>query len=138
MQKSKFSLGTQEIPMFLGHRLAHGKMEEMGLSIYTIMEPENTVLQSILINDSLMLKIMFFYVDEHCGMSWDEFLESLDSHPGALEKFRNAFWEMVVGFSAPAVQEPLRDLWRQAKKMLKDSVNQTLNTSSSQQQVDSN
>lgn len=138
MQKSKFLLGKQEIPMFLGHHFAHNKLEELGLQVYTIMEPENVVLQSILINDSLMLKIMFFYVEEHCAMKWDEFLEELDNHPGSLEKFRNVFWEMVVGFSAHAAQEPLRDLWKQAKKMLKDSVNQTLNTSSFQQQEDSN
>lgn len=130
----KFKHGSDTIPMTLGYVLAHGKLFDLGLDILSITK-DNSVIQIILLDDATMLKVWYYYIKEAgengliSPQTFEEALEILDEEPKGLEPFRNAFWELVVGFMPTTLQPTLRELWKQSLKQLK-SVPEKMSTSS--------
>jgi hypothetical protein len=131
MVTGNFKHGKHTIPMTLGYVLAHGKLFDLGLDILS-MTKDNSVIQTIMLDDSVMLKVWFYYIQQHDETAtFDEALEILDESPKGLEPFRKAFWELVVGFMPTALQPTLRELWRQAEKQLKNAPEKMSTTSTS-------
>lgn len=100
MIKSKFKLGDQDIPMFLGFHLISEVFPEKGLDLFTIFEDTNNAVAIIHMNDKIMLQIWYYYVHEHNGMDYIKALHELDETKDGFEGFRRAFWDMVVAFFA--------------------------------------
>ena len=122
MVSGSFKHGKDTVPMTLGYVLAHGKLFDLGLDILS-MTKDNSVIQTIMLDDSTMLKVWFYYIQQQDPTaSFEEALEILDESPKGLEPFRKAFWELVVGFMPTALQPTLREMWRQAEKQLKNAV----------------
>lgn len=116
--------------MSLGYVLAHGAIFDRGLDVLSITK-DNSVIQTIMLDDSTMLKVWYYYVEKETGQSFDEALEVLDENPKGLEPFRKAFWEMVVGFMPTALQPTLKGMWREAEKQLKNAQEKMSTTSTS-------
>lgn len=133
MIKSKFNLGSQPINLELGWLLVSEELPNYGLDILTLFQENNKVLQTILLDDATMLKIAYFYADRETGIEWVEFLKELDSMDNGLEKFKEAFWNLVVGFSSPSVRGGLQKMWVEAKKQMKKNFD-SLSSPSSQEQ----
>ena len=128
MITGKFAHGTHSVPMTLGYVLAHGAIFDRGLDILSITK-DNSVIQIIMLDDSTMLKVWYYYVEQATGQSFDEALEILDENPKGLEPFRKAFWELVVGFMPTALQPTLKGMWREAEKQLRNAQEKTSTTS---------
>jgi hypothetical protein len=131
MVTGSFKHGKDTIPMSLGYVLAHSKLFDLGLDILS-MTKDNSVIQTIMLDDSVMLKVWFYYIQQHDpDASFEDALEVLDESPKGLEPFRKAFWELVVGFMPTALQPTLRELWKQAEKQLKNAPEKMSTTSTS-------
>lgn len=122
MIRSEFKLGEHKIPMYMGYRLAQNEMSELGINVLNLFSENSNVIQTIMLDDQTMLKVWFFYVDEHLGVKYDEALQLLDETPGGLEPFKQAFWEMVVGFTGPAVRPLAKQAWDQVRQQLKKNL----------------
>lgn len=131
MISGKFKYGNQEITMNLGYLFANTKLADFGLDILTIFQDGNNVVPTIMLDDATMLKVWYHYVKEATGDDWETSLETLDRTPGGLSQFKKAFWDMVVGFSDPSGRGLLEQMWTEAKKRLKASVEQTSTSTSS-------
>ena len=133
MIKSKFKYGTEYVNMELGWLLVNTKLSDLGLEVLNLLDNNAAGLTQLLYNDVLMLKVFYFYVTEERGESetWEKALETLDKTEGGLEQFKNAFFDMVVGFSPPTVQPALRTVRKELEKRLKDPKSLISNTSSS-------
>lgn len=116
--------------MSLGYVLAHGKLFDLGLDILSIMKDNNTIVPTIMFDDSTMLKIWFFYIKEQDStISWEEALQFLDETPGGLEPFKKAFWDLVVSFFPITLQPTLRKGWKEVEKQIKDVAEKNSTTS---------
>lgn len=126
MIRNKIKVGSpgaeQEIPIFLGWRLAQGKLSELGVNVLNIFTAENNAIQTIMLDDNTMLKVWYFYVNEELGLKYEEALDLLDETPGGLEPFKQAFWELVVGFTNPVARQAAKELWDKAKLQLKKNL----------------
>lgn len=134
MIKSKFKYGTRDVEMFLGFKVAHGKLSDLGLDILQVVVDPERVIPQIMFNDSLMLKVWFFYLVEAGVETMDSFesaLEILDEDPRGLEPFRKAFWDMVVGFQPTPLHPTLRLMWKEAEKRYKNITEKDFTTSTS-------
>jgi hypothetical protein len=133
----KFKHGQNTIPMSLGYVLAHGKLFDLGLDILSITK-DNSVVQTIMLDDSTMLKVWYYYVQEETGQSFEDALEILDNTPNGLEPFKKAFWDMVVGFSPTALQPTLRAVWKEAEIQIKNAAGKisTSSTSASPEELE--
>lgn len=142
MITSKFQHGKDTIPMSLGYHLAHTKLLDLGIDVLAITR-DNLAIQTIMLDDSTMLKVWYFYVKEASdegvieSQTFEEALQILDQAPKGLEPFRKAFWDMVVGFMPTALQPTLREMWKQAEKQLKSAVEKNSITSTSPSQPES-
>lgn len=131
MIRSKFKYGTQEVPMYLGYRLAHTTLSDLGLDVLRVVVDDNVV-ASIMFNDELMLKIWFFYLqDAGVEKEFEDALDILDEDPKGLEPFRKAFWDMVVGFQPTSLHPTLRLLWKETEKRVKNLTEKDFTTSTS-------
>jgi len=131
MVNGSFKHGKDTVPMSLGYVLAHGKLFDLGLDILS-MTKDNSVIQTIMLDDSVMLKVWFYYIQQQDpDASFEEALEILDESPKGLEPFRKSFWELVVGFMPTALQPTLKEMWRQAEKQLKNAPEKMSTTSTS-------
>lgn len=137
MVTGKFDHGTTKIPMTLGYVLAHGAIFDRGLDILSITK-DNSVIQTIMLDDSTMLKVWYYYVEQATQQTFEEALEVLDENPKGLEPFRKAFWELVVGFMPISLQPTLRGMWREAEKQLRNAVEKvsTISTSPSSEELE--
>jgi len=139
--KSKFKYGNQEVEMQLGYGLAYGKLFDLGLDILSVMK-NGEVISTIMMDDSTMLKVWFYYLTEAGVIEPDNFSEALDvldEMPQGLAPFKKAFWDMVVGFSPTQAQPALREMWKAAEKQLKNAGEKisTISTSPSPPDSDS-
>lgn len=130
MQTATFKYGNKNLKMELGYLLATTTLSDLGVDILSVMK-DPVVTQTIMLDDSIMLKVWYYYVKEETGDDWKDALNILDQTVGGLKQFKDAFWDMVVGFSPPAIQEPMRENWKRIQKELKKSVDQNSNSSSS-------
>lgn len=130
MIKDKFKLNGREVQLELGYYIANETLPDLGLSIMTMFQEGNQVIQTILLNDAVMIKVLYHYVKADLGLEWIEFLHELDKTEHGLEKFKESFWNMVVGFSPPSVRNPLRKMWDEAKRQLKRSYESSSSPSS--------
>jgi hypothetical protein len=130
MQTATFKYGNKTIKMELGYLLATTTISDLGVDVLSVMK-DPIVIQTIMLDDSVMLKIWYYYVKEETGDDWKDALGILDQTPGGLKQFKDAFWDMVVGFSPHAVQEAMKDNWKRIQKELKKSVETNSNSSSS-------
>lgn len=143
MITSEFKYGNQKVPMHLGYVVAHGALADRGLDVLSMVKHADQIVQTIMIDDSTMLKVWFYYlgeagiVDPNVPGSFDEALETLDQNPQGLEPFRKAFWEMVVGFSPSKLQQALRAMWKEAENQLKTAGEKNSITSTSLSQPES-
>lgn len=132
MNSGTFKYGTQTVKMQLGYHLAHTKLLDLGLDILSVLAEKNTVIQTIMFDDSVMLKIWFFYVEAALpGTEWEEALKTLDSTPGGLQQFKDAFWALTVNFFSPSMRPAIQSMWNQIKKQVENVDAAILNTSSS-------
>ncbi len=142
MINSSFKHGKDTIPMKLGYHLAHTKLFDLGIDVLAITK-DNLAIQTIMLDDSTMLKVWYYYIQEAASdgviesQTFEEALEILDEAPKGLEPFRKAFWEMVVGFMPTALQPTLKEMWKQAEKQLKSAVEKISTTSTSPSQPES-
>ena len=135
MVTGKFKYGHEQVPMELGWRLAHDKLFDLGLDILTITKDPARVIQTILLDDSTMLKVWFYYVSE-AGIETDfmEALDVLDREPEGLEPFKKAFWDLVVGFTNPSLRDILNQGMKEIKKELRNAPEKIISTSTSASQ----
>ena len=142
MVTGTFKHGKHSVPIQLGYVLAHGKLFDLGLDVLSIMK-DNTIVPTIMLDDSLMLKIWWYYIteaikdgkiDDH---TFEEALEILDEQPKGLEHFRKAFWELVVGFSSTQLQPILKQMWKEVEKQTKAAGEKNSTISISALQPDS-
>lgn len=143
MITGKFRHGKDDIPLFLGYVLAHGKIADLGLDVLDMMSSTNDVIPKIMLDDGVMLKVWYFYIQDAADagvieeQSFDEALAILDESSKGLEPFRKAFWELVVGFTPTGLQSHLRSMWKKAEKELKNVESETSTTSTSASQPSS-
>lgn len=130
MISGKFKYGNETITMELGYKLALGKLTDLGLDILSMLEANNPTIQTIMLNDTIMLKVWYHFVNEANAEKWEDALEVLDKQEGGLEPFKKAFWDLVVGFSPPSVQPVLRKAWKHVQKEIQN-VDAKLSSSSS-------
>lgn len=131
MITGKFKYDTKTIQMELGYKIAHTTLMDLGLDVLSVLKENNTVIQTIMLDDSLMLKVWYYYVKEATGDSWEDALDALDKTPDGLETFKKAFWDMVVGFTSPSMQDALKKMWKEVQREIKERVEKNLSTLSS-------
>jgi hypothetical protein len=120
MIKKKFKYGNEEIPMFMGYRLAMNKMEDLGLDILSALDGQSTCVQTIMLNDKVMLKVAYYYVNEHRQTDFDEFLDTIDETKDFMHNFRNTFWELVLGFMPRQAEHALKKMKAFIEKQLRE------------------
>jgi hypothetical protein len=81
-------------------------------------ETEQTALR-ILVDDNLLLKVCWYFLEPQVNYTWEKFLTLLDDEPEAIENFREVFWGAIVNFSSPQKRGVLVELWNILKKRLK-------------------
>lgn len=125
--------------MELGYALAHGKLEDLGLDVLSVLSDGGATLQRILLDDRLILKIWYHYVHEHTQDDWDMALETLDTMPKGLQDFREDFYKLVVNFSPALSRNILTEMWDQAKREMRDlrKVRSLLSSSNSSEEQES-
>lgn len=119
--KGKFKYGNRTVPMSMSFTLADTKMEDLGLNILGVLSDGGQTIQTLLLDDRLLLKVWYYYVKEETADSWEDALAVLDETEGGLEEFREAFFTLIVNFSSPPTRKILREMWDQAKTQMKDS-----------------
>lgn len=120
MIKKKFKYGDDEIPMFMGYRLAMNKMEDLGLDILSALDGQSTCVQTIMLNDKVMLKVAYFYVNEFRETDFNDFLDTIDETKDFMHNFRNTFWELVLGFMPRSAEPALRKMRAFIEKQLRE------------------
>lgn len=119
--KGKFAYGNSSVPMEIGWVFACGKLEDLGYDILSILSDGGATMQKILLDDRSLLKIWYHFVHEHTNDDWDTAIETLDQTNNGLENFREEFYKLVVSFSPPQAREILGEMWKKAKRDMKDS-----------------
>lgn len=117
--KGTFKYGDRKLPMELGYVLATGKMEDLGFDALSVIS-DGSQLENLLLNDRLLLKIWYYYVQEQTGDTFEQAIQVLDVTPGGLHDFREAFLELVASFSNPQVRKLIRMGWEEAKRQMND------------------
>lgn len=130
MIKDKFKLNGREVQLELGYYIASETLPDFGLEIMDMFSAGNQVIPTIMLNDAIMIKILYHYVKQELDLEWSEFLHELDKTEHGLEKFKETFWNMVVGFSPPSVRNHLRKMWDEAKRQLKKNLESSSSPSS--------
>lgn len=120
MIKKTFKYGQEQVPMFLGYKLAMTKMEDLGVDILSALDGQSTCVQTIMLNDKVMLKVAYFYVNEHRATDFDEFLDTIDETKDFMHQFRTTFWDMVLGFMPRQAEPALKKMKQFIEKQLKE------------------
>jgi len=121
----------------MGYRLANTTMEDLGVDVLGAMDGTSTTVQTIMLNDKVMLRVCYYYVNEDSAIDWLDFLDELDVTVGGLQQFKDGFWDMVLGFLPPQATPALKAMRRHVEKQLKDPDIKTLSDSSLESSVDS-
>lgn len=119
--KGKFKYGDIQIPMELGWVLAHGKLQELGINVLGILSDGGKTIQTILLDDQIMIQVWYYYVHQHTNDSWEDALEVLDEGEGGLHEFRENFYKLVVSFSPSLSRDLLTEMWDKIKRDMKNS-----------------
>jgi len=121
MIKKTFKYGNETIPMFLGYRLAMTKMEDLGIDVLSALDGQSTCVQTIMLNDKVMLKVAYYYVNEYRQTDFDEFLDTIDETKDFMTNFRNTFWDMVLGFMPRQAEPALKKMKMFIEKQLREA-----------------
>lgn len=108
----------QKVPLKITYGLACGRLDELGLDILSLFEDDNQVIPTIMLNDKVMLRVRFYFLQE-AGVEDDWENSISDMTPQEMQNFKEAFWDEVVNFSPPPAREALRQFWVETKKRLK-------------------
>lgn len=103
-----------EIPIKITYKSAWYDLPELGIDILNIFEDDKTV-SNILINDRVMVNVLFYYVKGHCS-TIESALEELT--PEIMNEFREVFWNEVVNFTNPQMRPSLQEYMSMIKKEL--------------------
>lgn len=123
-----FRYRETEVPVEITWKDALGKLDDLGVDVLSILDENNTVIQTIMLNNKVMVKVWYYYVHLETADDFETALEYLTSED--LERFKDKFWEAVVLFSPPLVRGQLQEIWREAKKQLRSQGRKSMNTSS--------
>lgn len=83
------------------------------------MEKTTETLQLLLLNDDLMVSLMWYYIkDQTSALEYEDFLKELESKQ--LQGFKEALWEEVLNFSGPLKAPSLKEMKRLFDKELKN------------------
>jgi len=121
----RFKLGKEEIPIKINWLLALNELpEKFDIRICKLFDPAHSddtqaVMQKLLLDDEYCLKLCWYFVALKSEMTYDTFLEQLESSHN-LESFREAFWAAAVNFSGPLKKGLMIDAWKEFKKELKN------------------
>jgi len=123
----------QVVPIKITYGSAWTTLKDKGVDVLSIFDDGNDVIQTIMLNDRVMLDIRFHYLKE-AGLE-DDFFNSIEDLTGnEMQKFKEAFWDEVVNFSPAPARDTLMDFWKEAKKRLKSQRASSENMSSDSQE----
>jgi hypothetical protein len=82
------------------------------------MQKSNETVNTILLNDNIIIQLMWYYLKPHVTCEWEDFLKQVEATE--VHKFRESFWEAVLDFSGPLKTPILTQLWKEVKKELRE------------------
>ena len=94
------------------------------------VKSQDTV-NNIMLNDNIIIKLMWHYLKPHVEMEWVDFLKKVESKE--VHDFRQVFWEAVLDFSGPLKVNLLKEIWAEMKKELQELTLEKLDSKSSQE-----
>jgi hypothetical protein len=74
-----------------------------------------------MLNDKVMLKVAYYYVNEYRQTDFDEFLDTIDETKDFMTNFRNTFWDMVLGFMPRQAEPALKKMKMFIEKQLREA-----------------
>lgn len=111
---SSFNFKGVKIPIRITYKQAMFDFKDMGLNILNLFKDE-TIIMTIMSDDETMLQVWYSYVKKHAS-SFESAVEDLT--PEDMHQFKDAFWEAVVNFTAPAMRPILQSMMEQVKEAL--------------------
>lgn len=134
--RASFKYGKTTHMMELGYALADSTLSDMGVDVLSIISDGGETLQRLMLDDRLLLKVYYHYVQEATGDTWETALETLDETEGGLEAFREAFLKLIVSFTGVQGRKMLEAMIDHAKTRLKNSkeIRSMLSSSSSSEE----
>lgn len=121
----RFKVGAIDIPIKINWMLALTELpEQFDIRICKLFDPQHTdgtqdLMQKLLLDDEYTLKLCWFFVSRKSEMTYDTFLNELDSSHN-LESFREAFWAAAVNFSGPLKKGLMIEAWKEMKREVKN------------------
>lgn len=86
-------------------------------------------INTLMLNDNIIIKLMWHYLKPHLDIDWIEFLKKVDTKE--VHDFRTVFWESVLDFSGPLKVNLLKQAWAEMRKELKEVTLEQLASKSS-------
>jgi len=89
------------------------------LKLFVNQEAVNASMQRMLLDDLLVCKMMWFFIEEETSMTYDQYVDKMSI--SYLDTFREAFWTEVANFFGSAKRKLILDMWEMFKKELKNA-----------------
>ncbi len=102
---SKIRFKESDIPIKISYKQAMYDFKDMGLNLLAIFGEESSAVQTIMLDDEIMVQVWFSYVKKHHAGTLESALEELT--PELMNDFREKFWNEVINFMPPLTRPSL-------------------------------
>jgi len=141
LQPHQFRYEGTTISIEITYGMAIKHLQDLGVDMIGLLE-DNETLTNILLRDTIMLKVWYFFVEQKTGEDYLVAIDHLD--PQGMKEFRDAFWQATLNFSQPMMRPALEEMKHQVKKGLKEQAknlsleepSKTTSSDSSEEQED--
>lgn len=111
---SKIKFKDSEVSIKITYKQAMYDFKELGLNLLNIFDDGNSAVQTIMMDDQVMVHVWYHYIKKHHAGNLEEALEYLT--PEDMNDFREKFWNEVINFMPPLTRPALNMFMEKMKE----------------------